>query len=203
MLLCDDENMSGRIALTGGIASGKSTVADMLAKRGAVVIDADEIVRQLQRPGEPVLDAMVGHFGSDILHSDGTLNRPALGAIVFSDDEARATLNAIVHPAVRRRAAELEAATAPNTVIVHVIPLLVETGQAHLFDRVVVVDVPVESQQARLQARSGLSVEQAQARIAAQASRAERLAIATDVIDNSGSVAALQSQVDSLWALLR
>lgn len=197
--------MSTRIALTGGIGSGKSTVADLLAERGAVVVDADVLAREVVEPGTPGLAQIVARFGPHLLTPDGALDRAALGALVFEDAAARATLNAIVHPRVReltarRRAAAL--AADPRAVIVHVIPLLVETGQAGGFDEVIVVDCPVEAQVARVMARNGLTRAQATARVAAQASRAERLAAATHVIDNGGPGADLVPQVAALWRAL-
>jgi dephospho-CoA kinase len=188
-----------RVGLTGGIASGKTMVADALARRGAVVIDADVLAREVVAPGTPGLAAVVERFGPAVL-ADGRLDRTRLGAIVFADPQARRDLEAIVHPAVRARAAELEQVAAPDAVVVHVIPLLVETGQADDFDRVVVVDADPETQVARLQVRSGLSEEDARARLAAQASRAERRAAADVVLDNQGTIADLEDQVDRLWA---
>ncbi len=197
--------MSIRIALTGGIGSGKSTVADLLAARGAVIVDADVLAREAVEPGTRELAAVVERFGPGVLGPDGRLDRAALAAIVFADDAARGDLNAIVHPRVgglgaRRRAEALGAD--PGAVIVHVIPLLVETGQQCGFDVVVVVDCPVGVQVARVMARNGLSRPEAEARVAAQASRGERLAAATYVIDNAGAVAALAPQVEALWRSL-
>lgn len=197
--------MSIRIALTGGIGSGKSTVADLLARRGAVIVDADVLAREAVAPGTPGLAAVVARFGPGVLAADGTLDRAALGALVFADAAARADLNAIVHPRVRdlaaRRRAEALAAD-PRAVVVHVIPLLVETGQADAFDTVVVVDCPVAVQVARVMARNGLSRADAEARVAAQASRAERLAAATHVVDNGGPADRLGPQVAALWSAL-
>ena len=188
-----------RVGLTGGIASGKSVVADGLARRGAVVVDADALAREVVAPGTPGLAAVVERFGPEVL-TEGGLDRARLGAIVFADPAARRALEAIVHPAVRARAGELERAAAPDEVVVHVIPLLVETGQADDFDRVVVVDVDPETQVARLRARNGLSESDARARLAAQASRADRRAAADVVLDNEGPIAALEEQLDRLWA---
>lgn len=188
-----------RVGLTGGIASGKSTVADLLRARGAVIIDADVLAREAVAPGTPGLDAIVRRFGTGVLHADGTLDRPALGRIVFADDGARADLNAIVHPAVRARATALAAAAPPDAVVVEVIPLLVETGQADAFDLVVVVDVDPAVQIERLIQRDGLAPDAAQARLAAQASRAQRLAAADVVIDNAGEPQDLEPAVDALW----
>ena len=196
--------MSGlRIGLTCGIGSGKSAVADLLAGHGAVIIDADLLARQAVAPGSPGLAEVVAEFGPGVLSPDGTLDRAALGEIVFSDEAARSRLNAIVHPQVRRLAAELERQAGPGSVVVHVIPLLVETGQQDDFDRVVVVDVDPAVQLDRVLGRGGLSEEQARARIAAQADRATRLAAADVVIDNNGSPAELAELVRALWAELR
>lgn len=188
-----------RVGLTGGIASGKSAVVDELAARGAVVIDADVLAREVVEPGTEALAAIVERFGDQVL-SDGQLDRPRLGRLVFADPEARRDLEQIIHPAVRRRAAELEAAAAPGSVVVHVIPLLVETGQGDDFDVVVVVDVDAATQLARLQTRNGFGVEEAEARIRAQAGRDERLAVADAVLDNRGDLDQLRSQIDDLWA---
>ncbi len=198
----DPQPAQVRIGLTGGIASGKSTVASLLAARGAVVIDADQLAREVVTPGTAGLEAVVSRFGPEVLTDSGELDRPKLGGLVFADPQARADLEAIVHPAVRSRAAELVSAAPPGAVVVLMIPLLVETGQAGDFDLVVVVDLPVELQLSRLQERDGLSATAALARIQAQASRAERLAQADFVIDNSTTAAALVPQVDQLWQRL-
>jgi len=191
-----------RIGLTGGIASGKSAVAELLRAKGAVIVDADVLAREVVEPGTPALAAIVDRFGRGVLLPDGRLDRARLGQLVFSDADARADLNAIVHPAVRRRAAELEADAPAGSVVVHAIPLLVETGQAASFDMVVVVDVDPTIQVDRLRARNGLSRADAEARLAAQASREERLRAADVVIDNSGTRDALEAQVDELWLKL-
>lgn len=188
-----------RVGLTGGIASGKTAVSDLLAGHGAVVIDADLLAREVVGPQTPGLRAIADRFGADVLAPDGTLDRAALGAVVFADRQARKDLEAIIHPAVRARAAEIEAAVAPESVVVHVIPLLVETGQADAFDAVVVVDVDVSTQLERLRLRDGFSEEDARRRIAAQASRESRLAIADHVVDNSGLPADLVEKVARLW----
>ncbi len=188
-----------RIGLTGGIASGKSTVADQLAELGGVIIDADILAREVVAPGTPGLEAVRARFGEGVLSTHGSLDRAALGAIVFADPLARRDLEAIIHPAVRRRAAELEAAAPPGSVVVHVIPLLVETGQSEAFDEVVVVDVAPQAQRDRLMARSGLSAAEADARIGAQATREQRLAAADHVLDNSGELADLVAQTAALW----
>lgn len=176
-----------RVGLTGGVASGKSTVSALLRELGAVVIDADALAREVVAPGTPGLAAAVDEFGPDVLASDGSLDRAALGALVFADDDRRRALEAIVHPRVRARAAELEAQAGPDALVVHDIPLLVETGQAESFDAVLVVDVPPEVQVERMTRGRGWTDSDAQARIAAQASRAQRVAAATYVIDNTGT----------------
>ncbi len=192
-----------RVGLTGGIGSGKSAVADLLAERGAVIIDADVLAREAVAPGTPALAAIAVRFGGGVIAADGTLDRPALGRLVFEDETARQALNAIVHPRVRALADAIEATVPPGAVVVHVIPLLVETGQEASFDLLVVVDCPVAVQVARLVERRGLSVAEAQARISAQATREERLAVADVVLDNSGTAEALAGQVDGLWRRLR
>lgn len=195
--------MRPTIALTGGIASGKTAVSDLLAERGAVIIDSDVLAREVVEPGTPALAAIAERFGPGVLRADGSLDRPGLGAVVFADAAARADLNAIVHPAVRLRARELADAAPPDAVVVQVIPLLVETGQAGAFDIVVVADAPPELQVARLMKRNGLTRADAEARLAAQATRAERLAAADVVLDNTGSHEHLRDQVDALWERLR
>ncbi|MEA4942990.1 MAG: dephospho-CoA kinase [Propionicimonas sp.] len=192
-----------RIGLTGGIGSGKSAVAELLAGHGAVIIDADLLAREAVAPGSPGLAAVVDAFGPGVLAPDGGLDRPSLGRLVFADADARAQLNGIVHPQVRRLAAEREAALSPSAVAVHVIPLLVETGQQGSFDLVVVVDVDEATQLRRIVTRDGLPESEARARIQAQASRAERLASADAVIDNNGPWNRLVPQVARLWRRVR
>ncbi len=186
------------MGLTGGIASGKSLVAEELAKLGAVVIDADVLAREVVEPGTPGLAAIVARFGDAVL-TDGRLDRARLGALVFADPAARRDLERIVHPAVRARAAELERAAGDAAVVVHVIPLLVETGQTGAFDRIVVVDVDPETQRERLLRRDGFTEAEADRRLAAQATRTDRLAAADVVLDNHGSVTQLQRQIRDLW----
>jgi dephospho-CoA kinase len=188
-----------RIGLTGGIGSGKSTVAALLAARGAVVVDADRIAREVVEPGTPGLAAVVGAFGPGVLAEDGSLDRAALAAIVFADPEARARLDGIVHPLVRARAREVIAQAAPDAVVVQDVPLLVETGQAGAHDLVLVVETDLETRVARLLQR-GLSEDDARARIAAQATDEQRRAVADVVLDNSGGPEALAEQVDRFWA---
>lgn len=195
-----------RVGLTGGIASGKSAVAALLAGKGAVVIDADLLARDVVADGTPGLAAITSEFGSGVLAPDGSLDRAAMARVVFADPAARRGLEAIVHPLVRAAAAVLETAAAaadPDAVVVHVIPLLVETGQGRSFDVVVVVDVDPQVQRERLMAQRGMTRTEADQRIAAQATRADRLAIADEVVDNSGSLAELDRSVDDLWGRLR
>ena len=188
-----------RVGLTGGVASGKSTVSAMLRELGALVIDADQLAREAVAPGSEGLTEIVEAFGEEVLTPDGELDRPAMGALVFADEDARRRLESIIHPRVRARGAELEAAAGPDAVVVHDIPLLAETGQAGSFDAVVVVDVPVETQLRRMTQLRGMSGEEAQARIDAQASREERLAVATHVIDNTGTLEDLRDRVTEVF----
>lgn len=191
-----------RVGLTGGIGSGKSAVSSRLAARGAVVIDADLLAREVVAPGTDGLREVVEAFGNDVLTAEGALDRPALGRLVFGDEPARRKLEAIIHPRVRARAAEIEAAADPDAVIVHDIPLLVETGQADRFDLVLVVDVPLEVQLARLVEIRGMSEEEARARIASQATREQRLAAADVVLPNDGTLAELDARIDEIWPRL-
>jgi len=188
-----------RIGLTGGIGSGKSTVSALLAEHGAVVVDADRIAREVVEPGTPGLAAVVEAFGSGVLTPDGALDRPALAALVFADPEARRTLDGIVHPLVRARGRELESAAPPGSVVVHDVPLLVETGQAASYDLVLVVLADEETRVARLVQR-GLTAEDARARIAVQATDEQRRAVADVVLDNTGTPEQLAEQVDRVWA---
>lgn len=197
--------MAVRVALTGGIGSGKSEAARRLEALGAVLIDADVLAREALAPGSEGLARVVAEFGANLLTDAGTLDRPALGRLVFADPPARARLEAIVHPEVRRRAAEIERAALaadPDAVVVHDIPLLVEARGTAGFDAVVVVDVPPEEQVRRLVDVRGMSEQDAHARVAAQASRAQRLAAATDVVDNTGTLDDLDERVAGLWAEL-
>ena len=192
-----------RVGLTGGIGSGKSEVSKRLAAQGAVVMDADAIAREVVAPGTDGLAEVVEAFGKEILRADGELDRPRLGDIVFADPELRGKLNAIVHPRVGARMAELERGAGPGAIVVHDVPLIAENSLAGGYDLVVVVDVPPRIQVERLVRYRGMTREQAGARMAAQASRERRLAIAGIVIDNSGSLAELDRQVGDLWAELR
>ena len=187
-----------RIGLTGGIGSGKSTVAGLLAARGARIVDADRIAREVVEPGTPGLEAVVAAFGQEVLTPEGALDRPALAAVVFTDPDARRRLDGIVHPLVRARATELVAAAPPDAVVVQDVPLLVETGQAGSYDLVLVVEADLDTRVRRLVDR-GLAEDDARARIAAQASDEQRRAVADVVLDNSGSVADLEAQVDRFW----
>ncbi|MCW2871360.1 dephospho-CoA kinase [Actinacidiphila oryziradicis] len=192
-----------RVGLTGGIGSGKSTVSALLVSYGAVLIDADRIAREVVEPGTDGLAAVVAEFGEDILAADGTLDRPELGRIVFADESRLKALNAIVHPLVRDRSAELEAAAGPDSVVVQDVPLLAENRLAPLYDLVVVVDAAPETQLDRLVRQRGMPEDDARARMAAQATRDERLAVADLVIDNDGPLEALAPQVKKVWEELR
>lgn len=191
-----------RIGLTGGIASGKSVAARRLAELGAVVIDADQLAREAVQPGSAGLDAVVEAFGDDVLTAEGKLDRARLAAIVFHDDAQRARLDGIVHPVVRRLAAEREAKAAARdvgAVVVHDIPLLVETGQQDDFHVLVVVHAPAVLRVERLVRLRGLARHDAEARVAAQADDETRLAAADVVLDGTGSEADLREQVEVLW----
>lgn len=190
------------IGLTGGIASGKSTVARRLVQHGAVHIDADEVARRVVEPGTPALAAIVEEFGSDVLRHDGMLDRQKLGEIVFADEAARAKLNSIVHPAVRERSAMLiEKAERedPDAVVVYDVPLLVDAAVDHPFDLIVVTNAPKRTQVKRLVEERGLDPIQAEARVDAQVDNTRRLEIADVVIDTDGSIAHTMSQSDALW----
>jgi dephospho-CoA kinase len=189
--------------LTGGIGAGKSTVSALLAARGAVVIDADAITRELQQPGQPVLAGMVERFGDGILLPDGSLDRAAVAAVVFVDEAAKKDLEAIVHPAVGvEMVRRLEAERDTDHVVVYDVPLLVESGRTG-FRGVIVVDVDPEIAVERLVTQRGMREADARARIATQADRADRLAVADRVVDNSGTREELERQVEDVWAWLR
>lgn len=194
--------MTVRVGLTGGIGSGKSTVAALLAGKGAVVIDADKIAREVVAVGTPGLARVVEEFGPEMLTAAGELDRRRMGTLVFGDDGARRRLEAIIHPLVRERIVAIDAAAGEQDVVVQDIPLLAEGGRAGSFDAVVVVDVPVEVQAERLVRDRGMTPEDARSRIAAQATREQRLAIATHVIDNDGTLEQLHARVDEVWAEL-
>ncbi|WP_107772616.1 dephospho-CoA kinase [Nocardioides sediminis] len=192
-----------RVGLTGGVASGKSTVSAILAELGAVVIDADALAREVVARGTPGLDAVVAEFGPDVLTPEGDLDRPAMGRLVFGDDAARRRLEAIIHPLVIERMAEIEATAGEDDVVVHDIPLLAEGGRADTFDAVVVVDAPRDLQVERMLGDRGWTREDAESRIAAQATREERRAIATHVIDNNGTLEELRARVEAVLDELR
>jgi dephospho-CoA kinase len=192
--------MTTRVGLTGGVASGKSTVAAALADLGAVIIDADALAREVVAKGTPGLDDVVAEFGEELLGSDGELDRPAMGRLVFNDASARKRLEAIVHPLVFERIVELEDRADEDAVVVHDIPLLAESGRADTFDAVIVVDAPPEVQLERMLTDRGWTREDAGSRIAAQATREERRAIATHVIENSGTREDLRARVAEVYA---
>lgn len=189
-----------KIGLTGGIGSGKSTVARLLTEHGAVVIDADAIAREIVEPGMPALAEIVDSFGATVLRSDGSLDRAALASVVFNDEAALARLNAITHPRIAERSAELIDAAPADSVVVYDMPLLVEQGSQALrgWDAIVVVDAPDAVRLQRLVER-GLDADDARRRMAAQATREERLAAADHVIDNGGDLERLSQQVNVLW----
>jgi dephospho-CoA kinase len=192
-----------RVGLTGGIGTGKSEVSRRLAGYGAVVIDADAVAREVVEPGTEGLAEVVEAFGPGVLGPDGRLDRPKLGEMVFADPERRSRLNAIIHPLVGARMAELEREAGSASIVMHDVPLIAEGGRAGAYDLVVVVDAPPRTQVERLVKNRGMTRDQAKARMAAQASREQRLAIADIVIDNSGSLTELDRQVGDLWAELR
>lgn len=199
-----------RVGLTGGIGSGKSEVSRRLAARGASIIDADLAARDVVQPGTPGLGEIAAVFGPGVLRPDGSLDREQLGRLVFADPGLRAKLNAIVHPLVHERMRQLEqqAIAAPGqrgpaAIIVHDVPLLAENGLGRGFDTVLVVDAPDDQRVQRLTATRSMTAAHAQDRMAAQASRQQRLAIADIVIDNSGTLDDLDRRVDEVWAVLR
>ncbi|ONI70962.1 dephospho-CoA kinase [Actinosynnema sp. ALI-1.44] len=189
-----------RVGLTGGIGSGKSTVAGRLAEHGAVLIDADKLAREVVEPGTPGLAAVVEAFGADVLAPDGTLDRPKLAAVVFTSAEQRERLNGIVHPLVGQRTAEMLASAADDAVVVHDVPLLVEKNYAPMYNLVVVVDADVEQRVRRLAETRGMAPEDARARIAAQATVEQRRAVADVWLDNSSTPDQVLAQADALWA---
>lgn len=194
------------VGLTGGIGSGKSTVSAMLAEHGAVIVDADRIARELQGPGSPVLAQMAERFGDHVIAADGALDRAAVAAIVFGTDDASrqalADLNGIVHPALQREIrARIEAERDTDRVVILDFPLLAENPRDDL-DATIVIDVDPEVAVSRLVEFRSMDADDARRRIANQASREQRLAIATHVIDNSGGLEALRSQVDAVWAAI-
>ena len=191
-----------RVGLTGGVASGKSTVSTMLAELGAVIIDADALAREVVAKGTPGLAAVVEEFGEELLGPDGELDRPAMGRLVFNDEPARRRLEKIVHPLVFERIVALEEQAQEDdaAVVVHDIPLLAESGRADTFDAVIVVDAPPDVQVARMTADRGWTREDAESRIRSQASPEDRLAIATHVIENTGTREDLRRRVAEVYA---
>jgi dephospho-CoA kinase len=190
------------VGLTGGIGAGKSTVSAMLAERGAAIVDADRIARDLQSPGSPVLAAMADRFGADIVNDDGTLDRGAVAAIVFNDEQALKDLNGIVHPAMQAEIQrQIDEHRDTDRVVVLDFPLLGENPRKGLA-ATIVVDIPVEVAVQRLVEQRGMAEDDARARINSQISREERLETATHVLDNSGDRDALARQLDELWAQL-
>jgi dephospho-CoA kinase len=191
-----------RVGLTGGVASGKSTVSAILRELGAVVIDADQLAREVVARGTPGLEAVVAEFGEGLLTPEGDLDRPAMARLVFHDGDARKRLEGIVHPLVYEKVHELEAQAPQGALVVHDVPLLAEAGRADGFDAVVVVDVPTEVQLERMVRDRGWTEEDARSRIGAQASREDRLAVATYVLDNTGTRDELRAKVEELYRTL-
>jgi len=191
------------VGLTGGIASGKSAVSGMLQELGAVVIDADLLAREVVAKGTPGLERVVDAFGPEVLTEDGEMDRAKVGAIVFADEDRRRVLESIVHPLVFERIVALEEAATDADLVVHDIPLLAESGRADTFDAVIVVDAPPELQVERMVRDRGWTPEEAEARIAAQARREDRLAVATHVIDNTGTLDDLRQRVAEVVERLR
>lgn len=191
-----------RVALTGGIASGKSTVAGLLRSLGAVVIDADQLARDVVAPGTPGLQEVVEAFGEEVLAPDGSLDRPAVAKLVFADEDARRRLEGIIHPRVFEEFVRLEAEAPEGALVVHDIPLLAESGRTDDFEAVLVVDAPHETQVERMVRDRGWTREEAESRIAAQADREKRLAIATHVIENDGTREELEQRVREVYAEL-
>ncbi|MGI5270883.1 dephospho-CoA kinase [Nonomuraea sp. CA-218870] len=191
-----------KIGLTGGIGSGKSEVSRRLSAKGAVIIDADKIAREVVEPGTPGLARVVATFGDQVLRPDGSLDRDKLGSIVFADQEKLAALNAIVHPLVGQRVAELHNQAPDDAIVVYDVPLLAENGLAGMYDVVIVVDADDEVRLARLAEHRGMSEGDAKARIAAQATREDRLAVADLVIPNEGTLGDLDARVDEIWSEL-
>ncbi len=192
------------VGLTGGIGAGKSTVSAGLAARGAVIVDADAIVHEVQRPGMPVVAAMVERFGSEVVGRDGALDRAAVAKIVFNDPDALKDLNKIVHPAVNREIARQALAhRASNDVVVLDIPLLLDSDRRKNVSAIVVVDCPVDVAVERIVRFRGMSEEDARARVSRQVDRETRLAAATLVIDNAGDEAALAQRIDEAWAWMQ
>ncbi|MEO8061529.1 MAG: dephospho-CoA kinase [Pseudomonadota bacterium] len=186
-----------RVGLTGGIACGKTTVANLFEALGATIVDTDQLAREVVAPGSPLLPKIAAHFGADVLDADGSLDRRALRTRVFADPAERVWLEQLTHPAIRELT-DARSAASKGAYAMVAIPLLVETAGAKRFDRVLVVDCEPEVQLARLQARDGTTRAEAQRMLDAQATRADRLAVADDVIRNDGDIAALRDQVEKL-----
>ena len=191
-----------KVGLTGGIGSGKSVVARLLAGHGAIVIDADVLAREAVAPGSAGLARVVAEFGPEVLGADGSLDRSKLAQVVFADPDRLARLNAIIHPYVRRRSAEIMAAAPADAVVVDDVPLLVENNLQGRYDVVVVVDASPETQVGRLTRVRGMTESDAQARMSTQATREQRTAVADVIIDNDGDLGALETQTDALWERL-
>jgi len=191
------------VGLTGGIGSGKSTVANLLARRGALVIDADAIAREVVEPGTPALAALVERFGADILTPEGRLDRAALAAKAFVNDEERKALEAITHPAIGAAFLERIAAAPPGSIVVHEIPLLVEAKREGDYAAVIVVEAPLAVRLDRLESSRGVARDDAERRIALQASDEDRRKVATWVVDNTGDLDALNAQLDRIWSELQ
>lgn len=187
------------VGLTGGIGSGKSTVSALLASHGAVIIDYDQLARDVVEPGSPALAAIAERFGPGVIAADGALDRPALGAVVFADADARKDLEGITHPAIRDLAVQRQVAAGDDAIVIHDNPLLVEMGAAAYCEVVIVVDVPVEVQVERLVSTRGMSEDEALARITTQAPREARTGAADLVIDNTGPIDELDSIVGGIW----
>lgn len=191
------------VGLTGGIASGKSAVSQRLAEHGAIIIDADQLAREVVEVGTEGLAEVVAEFGQDVVGEDSSLDRTALGHVIFDDEEARGRLNAIIHPRVREAAARLRDAAPDGSVVVEDIPLLVETGQQDRFDVLVVVEAPEEERLRRMVEDRGMDRSEAESRMSAQTTDRERAAAADVVLDNSGTLEELHAQTDRLWTKLR
>ena len=189
------------VGLTGGIGAGKSTVATMLTARGAVVVDADAIAREVVEPGSPALNELAARFGADVVTPDGRLDRTRLAERAFATPDAKRDLEAITHPAIGAEFLRQVAAAPKGAVVVHDVPLLVESTRGYDYAGVIVVEAPLETRLARLEAR-GVAREDAERRIANQASDEERRAVATWVVDNSGDLDSLEAQIDELWPKL-
>lgn len=191
------------VGLTGGIGAGKSAVLDRFAALGALTVDSDEVARDVVEPGTEGLRKIVAAFGPDVLTTEATLDRARLGSIVFADAEARARLEAIVHPLVRTAVRRRFARAPADAIVVNAVPLLVEAGLVGEYDRIVVVEAPVEVRIARLIASRGMSRAEAMSRIAAQASEEQRRSVAWRIIENDGTLDHLRQQVDDIWAQLQ